>query len=195
MVGGDLIKPPGDAGAVDEMASGVRLKRWLLKSQRQLVRGLEGLAAARKRLEAELIRNADYPLLKAMAELEQGMEDLRLDVEVAPETVNKAIAEIHANEAADGNKLKFYDEIVDFHEEMKLVYRAERILIAEAHSKAASYNRYGDMPQPHQEQGGSRDRSGLATPFLTPEVIRSKAWRGDKSCQPKVLAADIQPVE
>jgi hypothetical protein len=49
-----------------------------------------------------------FRIKKDLTELKRGMEDLRVDVEVAQETVNEAIAEIDADEAApDANKLKF----------------------------------------------------------------------------------------
>jgi hypothetical protein len=101
--------------------------------------------------------------------------------------VSKAIVSIDADlDALEVSKVKYQDEIVDIQCEMQLAWNAEKILIAEAHSTAASFNMYGGMPQPQQ---GSREGSGQATPSLG----RYKAWRGDKLCQPKLLTADIQP--
>jgi hypothetical protein len=144
---------------------------------------------ARERLSVLLAANSDYPWFKAMTELERGMEALKVDVETVQETVTKAIVSIDEDtEAPEENKIKYQDEIVKIHGEMRLPWMTEKTLIAEAHSAAVNLNTHGGMPQTLQ---GSREGSGQATPSLG----RYKAWRGDKSCQPKLLASDIQPVE
>jgi hypothetical protein len=71
------------------------------------------------------------------------MVALKVEVEIAHETVTKAIVGIEADtDALDTNKLKFHNNIVDIHGEMKFAWNEKRIRIAEAHSKAASYNMY-----------------------------------------------------
>jgi hypothetical protein len=146
---------PGNSGKAHGKKE-ERIERWMNKAQKVLRAGLAAQAVDRKELEAELGKNQDYCWYDTMSGIEQGLEYIKIDIDVTQTSVNRAIENFNLEtdeQKQDEGRQFFYEELTDSFNMMTFDFRKCMMALKKTRSMAKSHNEYGGDPA--ESQGGS----------------------------------------